>query len=66
MNSVIYGENADDWFSYGISHFDFNNDGYEDLGFSIQTAALEQATSLNPGDREKVADLMFPEKEYGN
>ncbi len=61
VNSVIYGENADDWFSYGISHFDFNNDGYEDLAIGSR-----YSDSLNMANNGKVFVLFGKDKPFGN
>lgn len=53
---------ADMW-KLGCRYYD---DGYEDMGFGIQTTALEKAMRLDEEDRIRVVALMFPEQEHGN
>ncbi len=44
----------------------FDEEGYEDLGFTLQQNAIEEAVKLSPNERQKIADLLFPVKLYGN
>lgn len=43
-----------------------DKEGYEDLGFTIQQNALNEALKLNPDDRQKIADKLFPIEQDGN
>jgi|GEM_PF-1526651 len=38
MNSVIYGENADDWFGSEVASIDYNGDGFKDIVVSSRYA----------------------------
>jgi hypothetical protein len=41
----------------------FDNEGYEDQGLSLILSAINKATKIPNGkDREKIADILFPEQ----
>jgi hypothetical protein len=45
MTSIIHGENADDWFGYGLDVLDFNGDGHKDLVVSSRYADLPHSNN---------------------
>lgn len=60
INSIIHGENADDWFGYDIKTFDFNGDGYKDLAISSRYS--DTGDGVNIG---KIFVLLGQNTPYG-
>ena len=60
IDSVIHGENSDDWFGYALKSLDFNNDGLNDL--AIGSRYSDGDSSVNNG---KVFILLGSADPYG-
>jgi len=45
VTSIIHGENADDWFGYGLDALDFNGDGHKDLVVGSRYADLPHSNN---------------------
>ncbi len=60
IDTLIHGENADDWFGYKIAVLDFNSDGFKDVAISAR-----YADDNDSGDDGKVYILLGREGRVG-
>ncbi|MDA1060191.1 MAG: S-layer homology domain-containing protein [bacterium] len=60
IDSIIHGENLDDWFGYALEALDINNDGLEDL--VVGSRYSDGESSINDG---KVFVLFGNDEPYG-
>ncbi len=75
VDSIVYGEDLDDWFGYSVEVLDFNGDGMKDLAVGARYSNSEKAVNSGAvyvllGDGNKFGDLtagvVFEEEEVVN
>jgi hypothetical protein len=67
INSVVYGENPDDWFGTEISNIDFNDDGFQDIVVSSRYADRYDSSSgyVTEANVGKVYILLGSDTPFG-